>query len=77
MEELRAIYSGPTNSGMCTCGHAWDAHHLMMVARQEYVDATGEYYVPCECEFYGCNESGGLDQDGLVHCMGYVDRGLQ
>ncbi len=66
-------YSGPNRSGVCVCGHTWDRHHLGMVARQEYVDATGEYYIAQECEEYGFNEMGGLDREGNYHCGGYKD----
>jgi hypothetical protein len=31
-------------------------------------------YVPQECEFYGCNEYGGLDEDGNPHCGQYIDK---
>ena len=27
-----------------------------------------------ECEYYGCNEEGGLGPDLRVHCLRYVDR---
>ena len=70
-----AKYSGPNRTGVCICGHSWDRHHLGCVARQEYVDQTGEYYIPQECEEYGHNEMGGLDAAGKDHCFGYVDTG--
>ena len=66
-------YSGPKRSGICECGHPWDRHHLSIVMRQEYVDDTGEYYIPQEYEAFGFNETGGLDKDGKEHCFGYVD----
>jgi hypothetical protein len=28
-----------------------------------------------ECEYYGCNEEGGLGPDLRTHCLRYVDRG--
>jgi hypothetical protein len=71
------IYSGPNRTGVCQCGHSWEKHHLCLVAPKEYVDATGEGYLPCECEYYGCNESGGLDADGNSHCHAYRDEGLK
>jgi hypothetical protein len=40
-------------------------------------DKTGEYYVPDECCYYGCNEKGGmmpgLGDDWVDHCFGYKD----
>lgn len=69
----KARYSGPGRSGICVCGHKWDDHHLGMVARKEYVDDTGEAYIAQECEYFGCNEMGGYDEDGNPHCFGYKD----
>ncbi len=40
---------------------------------QQYLDETGESYVPCECEAFGFNETGGLDAEGLPHCGQYRD----
>lgn len=61
-------------SGVCVCGHSWDVHHLCMVMNLDYFNQTGECTVPQECEFYGCNEYGGLDAQGNEHCGGYVDK---
>lgn len=71
----KAIYSGPQRSGICVCGHSWREHHLGMVMRTEAIQTDGgpEYYIPQECEFFGCNEDGGKDADGNEHCDGYVD----
>lgn len=73
-----AKYSGLGRSGICKCGHKWNEHHLCVVARQEYIDATGEYYLPCECEHYGFNEKGGMmpGEDGfwVQHCSHYEDK---
>jgi len=66
-------YSGPHRSGICRCGHAWDDHHLGIVLNPAYIAATGEAYIPQECEFYGFNETGGLDAHGHDHCFQYVD----
>jgi hypothetical protein len=66
-------YSGPNRSGICKCGHSWDDHHLCCVMNEDYSDQTREAYIPQECEFYGFNETGGLDDDGNSHCFGYVD----
>lgn len=66
-------YSGPGRSGICTCGHPWDQHHLGLVVNQAYVDQTHEGYIPQECEAYGSNEMGGLNPDGTTHCHFYVD----
>lgn len=61
-------------SGICLCGHSWDDHHLGMVCDPKYVAETGESYIPQECEYYGCNEGGGFDDEGNPHCGGFVDR---
>ena len=53
--------------------HRWDRHHLEIVARQDYVNETGEAYIAQECEQYGVNERGGLDKEGKPHCYGYID----
>jgi hypothetical protein len=75
-------YSGPNRSGICKCGHTWDAHHLGIVANTEYYEETGEPYFPQECEYFGFNELGGLqpskDKDGqeqwVDHCFSYIDK---
>lgn len=51
-----------------------------MVLNAEYAAATHESYVPQECEFYGCNEVGGMKYDATTntwtnHCHGYRDSG--
>ena len=69
-------YSGPGRSGICVCGHGWEQHHLCLVMNKEYIEATGEGYIVCECEAYGFNEAGGLQcVDGwwVEHCSGYRD----
>lgn len=70
---IKIIYSG-----ICVCGHKWDEHHLGMVvnaeAFQQCVDMNHPPYIPQECEFFGCNEDGGLDQNGKPHCFGYLDK---
>lgn len=69
-------YSGPNRSGVCVCGHSWEDHHLGVVMNREYGDATGEAYLPQECEHFGFNEVGGLEcVDGkwLDHCHSYHD----
>ena len=70
-----AMYSGPKRSGVCQCGHGWDDHHLGIVVNPASVETDGgaEWYVPQECEFFGCNELGGLDEEGRPHCGRYVD----
>lgn len=70
-------YSGKDCGGVCVCGHRWQDHHLSMVMRQDYVEETGEYYFPEECEYYGFNETGGLDAKGRPHCDQYQDRGVR
>lgn len=66
-------YSGPNRSGVCKCGHSWDDHHLGVVMNEDYLRDTQEAYLPEECEYHGCNEMGGLDEDGNDHCHRYVD----
>ena len=66
-------YSGIGRSGICICGHPWDEHHLGVKMRDL---ENGEAYIPGECEFYGCNEDGGLDADGKDHCFSYRDAAL-
>lgn len=70
-------YSGSECSGICVCGHSWEDHHLGMVMNVEYVKDTKEGYIPQECEFFGSNESGGLDREGNPHCFSYRDNRSQ
>jgi hypothetical protein len=70
-------YSGKGRSGTCVCGHSWEDHHLGMVLNQDYFEQTGEAYIAQECEFYGSNEMGGLDEEGNDHCHGYRDEMLR
>ena len=76
-KDCKPRYSGPNCSGICVCGHPWRKHHLSCVMRQEYIDATGEVYVPDECLFYGFNEMGGKDEEGKEHCWKYRDSMLE
>jgi len=71
----RPNYSGPGRTGVCVCGHRWNDHHLGIVMNPAFYDATGEEFFPQECEFYGCNERGGLDAEGNFHCGMYRDSG--
>lgn len=76
MSEAR--YSGPNRSGICVCGCSWDKHHLGIVMWKEYIDETGEYYIPQECEAYGSNEVGGAKYNEKTeqwedHCYDYRD----
>jgi len=69
-------YSGPNRSGICKCGCPWDDHHLGVVMNHDYIKATGEVFVPGECEAFGFNETGGMkyvDGRWVDHCQGYVD----
>lgn len=68
MEFKKIIYSGT-----CKCGHSWQDHHLGIVANIEAAKIIGDY-LPQECEYYGCNEDGGLDKEGNPHCSRYIDR---
>ena len=72
-EKYEPRYSGPNRSGICICGHTWRKHHLGVILNEDYREATGEAYLPQECEFFGFNETGGLDNTGEIHCNCYVD----
>jgi hypothetical protein len=64
-------------SGVCRCGHAFDEHHLGAIANEASLAQlpTGHPpYVAQECEYYDCNEGGGMGPDGRDHCHHYVDR---
>jgi hypothetical protein len=81
-DQYRQRYSGPGATGICLCGCAWDEHHLGMVMNVEYMKATGEAYVPDECDAYGFNEVGGMKYNTETkewedHCHGYRDSGLE
>lgn len=70
-------YSGEGRTGICVCGCPWDSHHLGVVLNAEYVEATGEAYIPQECEAYGFNETGGYGPNGEPgHCNSYRDSAL-
>lgn len=68
-----ARYSGPNRSGICICGHHWEDHHLGVVMNELETTGGREAYIPQECEAYGFNETGGLDNEGKDHCFGYRD----
>lgn len=72
-EKFEPRYSGPLRSGICICGHGYEAHHLGMVLNADYLHQTHEIYLPQECEFYGFNSEGGLGPDGSDHCHNYRD----
>ena len=59
-------------SGVCMCGHRYEDHHLGMVLNPAAYAVIGPH-LPEECEFFGCNEDGGLDENGEEHCHRYVD----
>jgi len=76
MSEFKPRYSGPNRSGICVCGCSWQEHHLGVVMNEAYREATGESYVPEECEKFGFNEVGGkrLENGRWVdHCHRYRD----
>lgn len=72
-----SIYSGPGKSGICKCGCPVWRHHLSWVMRKEYIDETGERYLPGCCLRFGFNEQEGLDSKGRIHCFGYRDNGYR
>lgn len=59
-------------SGTCLCGHSYEDHHLGAVANPEAYAVMGPH-LPQECEFFGFDENGGLDEHGQLHCERYVD----
>jgi hypothetical protein len=59
-------------SGVCVCGHSYENHHLGVVLNPEAYAVIG-LYLPEECEFFGSNEDGGLDENGEDHCRRDVD----
>ena len=59
-------------SGTCLCGHSYEDHHISMVLNREALAVMGPH-MPEECEYFGCNETGGLDEHGNPHCERYVD----
>ena len=65
-------------SGVCRCGHSWEDHHNGCVMNSEYAKLCEDWgqppYIPQECEYYGCNEDGGLDEKGEPHCGRFVDK---
>ena len=60
-------------SGVCLCGHSYGNHHLGMIANPEAYKIMGPY-LPQEGEYCGCNEYGGMDEEGEIHCCGYIDK---
>lgn len=66
-------------TGVCKCGHSWEDHHLGMILNKNYYEKLQEIapghpsYIADECEYYGCNETGGLDAEGNPHCMRYEE----
>jgi hypothetical protein len=49
---------------ICHCGHPYDDHHNAGIV---------EGIIAGVCEFFGCNEEGGLDDNGNIHCLRYID----
>jgi hypothetical protein len=50
-------------SGVCHCGHPYDDHHNSWLVKG----------IAGACESFGCNEEGGLDDNGNIHCLRYID----
>jgi hypothetical protein len=64
-------------SGVCRCGHAFAEHHLGAIANEDCLAQLPPSHPPYraqECEYYDCNEGGGMGPDGRDHCHSYVDR---
>lgn len=59
-------------SGICLCSHSYEDHHLGIILNPDALKVMGPY-LPQECEFFGSNEDGGLDENGQSHCHHYVD----
>lgn len=71
-------------SGICTCGHTWEKHHLSYIMNAEYMEKLKAIapnhppYLPEECLAHGCNETGGMifnkeSKEWEDHCHRYVD----
>lgn len=64
-------------TSICRCGHALEVHHSPRHLDPEELATEPPGTPPYsarECEFYGCNETGGLGPDLRLHCSRYVDR---
>jgi hypothetical protein len=64
-------------SGICRCAHAFEDHHLGFILNEDVLrdlPAGHPPYRAQECEYYDCNEGGGMGPDGYDHCHRYVDR---
>jgi hypothetical protein len=64
-------------SGICRCGHAFEDHHLGLILNEDVLrdlPTAHPRYRAQECEYYDCNEGGGMGPDGHDHCHHYVDR---
>jgi hypothetical protein len=48
---------------VCHCGHSYEEHHNSGLVEG----------IAGVCEFFGCNEEGGLDEIGNIHCLRYID----
>jgi hypothetical protein len=48
---------------ICHCGHPYEDHHNSGLVEG----------IAGVCEFFGCNEEGGLDDNGSIHCLRYID----
>jgi hypothetical protein len=48
---------------VCHCAHAYEDHHNSGLVEG----------IAGVCEFFGCNEEGGLDDNGNIHCLRYID----
>lgn len=59
-------------SGICMCGHEANDHHGSMILNPDAAKIMGSRFAD-ECLYYGFNEDGGLDENGVSHCHRYVD----
>jgi hypothetical protein len=48
---------------LCHCGHEYEDHHNSGLVEG----------IAGVCEFFGCNEEGGLDENGNIHCLRFID----
>lgn len=74
---MKPKYRWQIVSGMCVCGHSYEDHHLGFIMNEDTLrdlPADHPLYLPQECEFFGCNEGGGLDEEGNDHCQQYIDK---
>jgi hypothetical protein len=77
-DNARLRYPPQYFSSICGCGHAFADHHLGFILNEDVLRDLPAGHPPYrmqECEYYDCNEGGGMGPDGYDHCHRYIDRG--